>query len=302
MKKLIDRWSDSKQVVDSKNKIINSLKKGKRLKLSHSPFGDEINDKIDFRGIDILNCTIKKASIRNCDFSYSDFSHTSMERTEIIDSLFYKVKFGDYSEYGNLFIKVIFDKCNFNAAYIGYDGSMFQDCIFENSTFSRALFIRAEFIGCTFKNCKLDGVDFFASSFDSCIFIGIIKNVIFRGGYPYVGDIDNYGKPKKNEMKNVSFSEASLIDVSFRNHCNLSTVILPIEGAYYLFNDYYERYSRVLQILENSELEDKEDAIIYTKVHLMMAQNQNWYILNIENLKRRMNSVLSDFLSVELVK
>lgn len=66
-------------------------------------------------------------------------------------------------------------------------------------------------------------VDFKASSFESCKFVGKLSNVIFRGN----DESDLYSNPKPNSMYHIDFSEAVFGEYVDFEGCDLSTCVPP---------------------------------------------------------------------------
>ncbi|MBX2827091.1 MAG: pentapeptide repeat-containing protein [Flavobacteriaceae bacterium] len=285
IKQLRDRWFNKFENETALLRVKEKLRLSGSLKGDTSPFGETQEGYLDFRGIDLSDLRISHIKIEFADLSSSILRNVWLENSIISNSKLDKTDLSEFSDHGNKFDKVTFTNTKFNKAIIGYKGSNYLNCIFENSNFSKSGFIRTEFNNCLFLNCKLNGVDFNASSFEECSFSGNLSNVWFRGGYGYKGDQYEFGTSKKNLMKNVSFENAYLNDVHFSNHCNLSTIKVPKNGSYLLFDFWKERLETL-----NLEIQDwPENELLKAKgflnSHLVHAENQNWYLINLLELQ-----------------
>jgi fluoroquinolone resistance protein len=113
-----------------------------------------------------------------------------------------------------------------------------------------------------------------------------LKNVWFRGGFPLQSDIIHFGSPKKNEMREVSFENAELEDVTFSDNCDLSTVTIKSSNHYYKYN----RWKSKLEFLKLESLNwdnfEKKEIDIFLKTYLVHAEHQDWYIINRNDLER----------------
>jgi uncharacterized protein YjbI with pentapeptide repeats len=243
-----------------------------------SPF-DLIDDYVDFRGVDFNRQRIRNVVFKKIDFSFSTFDAGRIESSTFYEAKFESVDFSNIVDVGNEFRDCIFKNCKFNRAGLGYSGTKFINCSFAGCNFSKAVFIRGEFNLCTFSDCKLKGVDFNASSFENCTFIGKVEEVWFRGGFALSSDIKEFGVAKENKMKNVSFSNAILIDVTFSNNCNLSSIILPTSGQYFLFDNWLNRLEKLKETIAGWPKEQKVEGEIFANSYLVHAKSQDWYIL-----------------------
>jgi len=299
---LKNRWIRDNNAKEALDEIKLLFRNGGMLKNEHSPFGLTKDGLIDFRGIDLRQEKIKKIKIKNIDFSHSQFSNAWIEKSVFEKVNFENVDFTEISEHGNLFQNVKFSNCKFNKAGIGYEGSQYLNCLIEKSSFSRTVFIRGEFVNTQFIDCKLKGVDFYASSFEDCSFIGRLEDVWFRGGYAYPSDDANFGKAKKNHMRNVSFSGAILEGVNFSNGCDLSTVQLPISNNYMLFNNWKKRLEHLKEVIQKWSTSQRKEADIFTNSFLVHAKTQDWFIVNIEELHRDFGVDVASNIIIELNK
>lgn len=299
---LENRWLEDSNVKETLNKITRLFQHGGTLKKEYSPFGLTESGLNDFRGLNFSRQIMKKVNVENADLSHCCYINSRIEKSIFKNVIFNKVDFTDITDKGNLFENVKFSNCKFNLAGLGYDGSQFINCIFEKVNFTRTIFVRNEFIKSQFIDCKFKGVDFNASSFENCSFKGKLEDVWFRGGYAYPSGNEDFGKAKKNEMKNVSFAEATLIGATFSNLCDLSTIILPKTGNYLIFNDWMARLDRLEKVIKQWPMSERMEAEIFTRSYLIHANAQNWMILNIDELQEDFGVNVGSNIIIELNK
>lgn len=278
-----NRWTKDPIGKLALNKIFKIIKKGGKLKKTYSPYAD-IDNLTDFRGINLNQIKINNLKVTDADFTESSFSSSFISKSIFQNITFDKVDFTDFSDNGNKYDACLFSRCKLQKSAIGYQGSKYINCTFESCNFSGAVFIRGEFDNCQFLNCNLKNIDFNASSFINCIFKGKLEGVWFRGGYCFEDDRKEFGKPRKNKMSNVSFEDATLLGVNFSNDCDLSSVKLPLEGKYKLFDNWNYRLERLSEAIENWPQQKREEADIFVSSHLVHAKKQKWFILNIEEM------------------
>ncbi|MDD4673996.1 MAG: hypothetical protein PHI03_13790 [Bacteroidales bacterium] len=299
---LKNRWIGNNDAKEALDEIKLLFRNGGMFKNEHSPFGLTKDGLIDFRGIDLRQQQIKKIKIKNIDLSHSQFGNAWIENSVFETVNFENVDFTEISERGNLFHNVKFSNCKFNKAGIGYEGSQYLHCLIEKSSFTKTVFIRGEFVNTQFIDCKLKGVDFNASSFENCSFVGRLEDVWFRGGYAYPSDDANFGKAKKNQMRNVSFSGAILEGVNFSNGCDLSTVQLPSTNNYILFNNWEKRLEHLKEVIKEWSTPQRKEAEIFSSSFLVHAKTQDWFIVNIEELQRDFGVDVASNIIIELNK
>jgi uncharacterized protein YjbI with pentapeptide repeats len=279
---LKNRWFDDQNAHYALIKIMKVLKRGGTLKNNYSPFKTLKNNYADFRGLDFSKYKIKKLKIKGADLSYATFCGSRIDKSTFENIIFNNVDFSNITDTQNLFKKVNFLKCKFDRSMLGYGGSRYVESKFEDSSFKRTGYVRAEFVNTQFKDNKLNGVDFYASSFENCSFIGKLADVWFRGEYPLLSDTKTFGKAKKNQMKNVSFEKAILEGVNFSNNCDLSTIKKPITGNYKIFSRWLERLKRLKNKIIEFPEEQRREVEIFAKSYLIHAKTQDWFLLNIE--------------------
>jgi hypothetical protein len=232
------------------------------------------------------NCTkLYGLHLRDYDFSGARFDSGWVENCVFENVRFDAADLSGLADHGNRFQQCVFDRTKFRVAVLGYKGTEYEGCRFSNADFSRTAFIRPEFNDCQFVNCKLRGVDFNASSFVDCTFEGLLQDVWFRGGYGFPGDPDEFGPARPNEMRNVSFANAELRDLHFSNHCDLSSVMLPLVGNYRRYSSWRTRLERVRELSKDWPSSDRAEAEAFVNSHMVHAQHQDSYLLNDEDLQ-----------------
>ena len=105
-------------------------------------------------------------------------------------------------------------------------------------------------------------MDFQASSFENCVFIGDLNSVWFRGNFPTVSLKKEFGHAKQNKMFNVSFEKAALRDVTFSDDCDLSTITLPHKGQYLFFNNWNEQLNRIMKKVQQTNLRQQATILL----------------------------------------
>lgn len=277
------RW-ESPQGLRALENILQLLHSGGRISGSSSPFG--LSGLLaDLRGIalpDYLN--IKNCTFENVDLSGAFIRGSRVERCTFQNVKFDKADLRGMTDHGNDFEGCTFASTSFQRAILGYDGTPYRNCVFEKSSFRGASLIRAEFDDCKFVNAKLKGVDFDASSFVNSSFAGKVEDVWFRGHFALPDDVADFGFPRRNEMENVSFADASLWRITFSNDCDLSSVIMPSTGEYRRYCDWKRRLAGLEQRIPELPAKDKEEVKIFAKAHLVHAKKQDWFILNCQEV------------------
>ncbi len=272
-KYLIQRWQELGSDI-YKKRIFDAFVIGKPIQEYLSPFNLHDN-RIDLRGLRITpEVPLERTKINNCifknvDLSFSIVGDALVENCYFENVVFDKTDMRQFGDFGNRFLHCQFNKTDFAAAFIGYKGSKYIECEFSNAKFNRTSFIRPEFDKCLFDNCKLYNANFSASSFNSCKFSGLLNAVTFSNGY-FWGESMNekYGIPTPNCMKNVSFEGAEFKKVGFVRGVDLSTVILPKNGEYRLYDQFNKRMEILKEHAYEFEGKHKVDVDVFIKVGL----------------------------------
>ncbi|HRF82549.1 MAG TPA: pentapeptide repeat-containing protein, partial [Flavobacteriales bacterium] len=247
----MDRWKKGigKEFADH---LLKWGRSGNGLVISESPFGMTEDGLLDFRGLQFgQRVELLRVEFKAADFSKAQFKDARIGLSTFTDSLWEKSDFRGLVESGSKYIRCRFTNCAINGSFIGYKGTHFDTCFFKGCNFKRTSFIRPEFDDCIFDNNNFNGCDFFGSSFERCEFNGVLKDVRLRGGFPLPDFESKYGKSRPNKMLNVSFKNADLIEMTYSDRCDLSTVTVPIVGDYALLEHWPERLLRLEQIAES---------------------------------------------------
>jgi uncharacterized protein YjbI with pentapeptide repeats len=258
---------------------------GNGYEIREAPFGTVTETgRLDLRGLLLPERTeLRRITFRFADFTGAVFRHA---KTEL--SVFTDVWFNDSSlrlgEGGSTFEQCSFCRANFRRSVIGYRGSRFKRCHFEKADFIQVGFIRPEFDDSCFDNCTFSGVDFNGGSFERCEFKGEVRGVWFRGGFPLRSWVEEWGEPRTNRMTTVSFKNARLIDITFSDHCDLSSVIPPDDGRHALFDRWPERIKFVFEQSRAWPEPCRREGETFFKSFGSHAEKQDWYLIGVDAL------------------
>jgi uncharacterized protein YjbI with pentapeptide repeats len=214
------------------------------LDVSSAPFGWTEDGYRDFRGAPINRYRkVLGRRFMKCDLSEADFSKIELKGLEFADCRFTSTNFTSTNDKGNQFFGCLFTKCSFYDAYLGMrprrrsEPSRYEDCVFTQNNFTKALFRNAIFRRTVFEDNRMKGVDFCASGFWDCRFVGLVEDVWFRGGYPHPANYKDYGAPIETGLHRVDFSRARLVMLGISDGCALDEIILPADGSCVLSNN-----------------------------------------------------------------
>ncbi len=197
---------------EKKQRILLILAKGKSQKdrlIKNADLTDE--ELIDLRGLTFdKGIRFNDVSFQRIDFSYSKFANCVFDKCSFEQCRLCDIYSVGWNERGCHFVEVSFKGSCFTNAAIGIECSIYHKVDFSDADFSRAIFYCPQFRSCNFSNARITGIDFNASNFIDCKFMGRIENVWYRRSYPFKGDEKRFGRTKPNEMIRVDFSEAEL--------------------------------------------------------------------------------------------
>lgn len=217
-KELIARWDNLKTV-----------------NLPDSPFGVTEEGHSDFRGMPFLRrFEIKLFTLENCDFSYADFTERWIEATKFRHCVFRGTKMDGISDRHNDFLHCSFIETSFRKAALGISTTNFENCLFEKCNFTDTLFSNPVFKRVRFIHNKIKTLDFQASGFWDCSFIGEINDVTFRGHYLYKNQREKHPFPQETGLHNVDFSEAELMWICTSHNCAVENVKMPKDGSAFI--------------------------------------------------------------------
>ncbi|MCW1887747.1 pentapeptide repeat-containing protein [Luteolibacter flavescens] len=284
MKHLRTRWQEAagRDFVDD---LVSRGRSGNGLTVMRSPFGETDAGRLDLRGLTLPgSAQLRRIAFAPADLGASVWKGVWLERCTFHEAGFDHADLRSIAEHGNGFTGCTFARSSFRDAAIGYRGSRFESCTFEAADFRGAVFVRPEFNGCEFHGCKLDGCDLNGSSFDRCRFTGTLRNVWFRGGFPHPDDLERYGTPRVNGMKEVSFEAACLRDASFSNACDLSSVKLPHDGRHALITGWLRKLAHLESASREWPAPARRTADLFVASHRVHAVTQDWFIVNRDDL------------------
>jgi len=269
--------------------LSNVGRSGNGLEIDEFPFGSVLQTgRFDLQGLVLPARTeLRRINFKSVDFTGAILKQLWFESCLFFEATFDRVALNGLSDINNTFRRCSFDRSNFRKAKIGYRGSRFNECHFMRCDFLQAGFIRPEFDNCVFEDCAFSGIDFKAASFENCQFSGEVRGVWFRGKYQLSPVIEQFPASRPNTMHSVSFKKAILIDVTFSDYCNLSSVIPPDDGRHFLFNDWPKSIDNVYRQSVSWPDPFRKQAENFYKSYQSQAQTQQWYILGEEALFNR---------------
>ena len=282
---LKQRWATepAKAFIESLCRLAHS---GNGYELKETPFGTvQGTERLDFRGIVFPDRTeLRRVTVSNADFSSARIKLGRLTLCSFVNVCFDQSLMQNLYEYGNDFKECSFRETNLGDAILGYHGSRYTSCYFEATHFRKAGFIRAEFDDCLFDDCTFGKVDFSSSSFERCVFRGQVRDVWFRGTYPVSETLEQFANPRPNLMSHVSFKDAQLLDVTFSDHCDLSTVIPPSDGRQAVFDCWPERIRLVFEQSRSWAEPCRKEGGIFLQIFEGHAKKQDWYLIGVDAL------------------
>jgi uncharacterized protein YjbI with pentapeptide repeats len=195
-----------------------------------SPFGRTETGANDYRGVSFANKTITSAEIRDSDFSAADLRHLRAENCNFVQCNFSGADLTQLMTTSSRFENCRFDRADLRLAEIGYHGTEFRNCTFDRAKVSRLGCLNPIFTNVCFDGKNWSHTDFRASGFWSCSFIGVLRDITFRGSYLYPLQKEVAGEPRCTGLHNVNFSSAELHWVGLYNGCMLENITLPMDG------------------------------------------------------------------------
>jgi fluoroquinolone resistance protein len=209
------------------------LSNGMRVSILRGP--NLIYRGLKFNDIDLSYSNLNGATFENCSFINVSFQHADGSRI---------------NDKGTSFYNVDFSKAKWRGATLGLGGARYEKCKFIGTDLTNVFCYRGYFIDCRFEKAKLENIDFEASHFIRCIFIGNLQSVWFRGYYPIQAHEDSFGITEKNTMEDVDFSKANFWDVMFTTNCDLSKTIPPDDGEHLFFKNWPLAKRVAIEIIE----------------------------------------------------
>jgi hypothetical protein len=146
---------------------------------------------------------------------------------------------------GSTLIGCRFDGLRVDSAAFGAgrEQSRYVDCVFDGARLKFAAGGYARFERCSFRDADLR--DWFALAVElvDCTFTGRLRKCVFNGTVP--DDDRPIVRRDRNEFTGNDFSQADLIDVSFRTGIDLMQQRLPTDDRYVFVADASEAVQRV---------------------------------------------------------
>lgn len=229
-----------------------------------SSFGITAEGLQDFRGVPLGTPEFNRP-IDGVSVDGSDFSGASFQRLRISNSWFTNCTFGrtdmtGLADLGNRFENCQFIETDMRAAGLGFNHSSYKNCVFDRVRFQRVSFINAIFENVTFRG-NLKRINFKASGFWGCKFIGSLWDIMFSGADIFdEQQKEIFGLPKCVGLHDVSFEYARLAFVGVRWNCPITNIRLPRDESsiLYTFDDFVEIDSQIRILGEqngNAELD-----------------------------------------------
>lgn len=289
---LVARWSVEVNPLTTE-KLLKKLELTSLENINESPFG-LVNGLVDLRGFPFhLSPKIKNKDFEGVDLSGSSFRGVWLEGCNFKSIKFDHSNLAQLKDHRNQFENCSFLKASFTSAGLGYRSSSYTQCFFEETDFRKTVFIAARFNSCRFSRAKLKGIDFYASSFDECVFLGRMEDVWFRGCYPSPRDENEFGAARKNMMRKVSFADAELIGVNFTGGCDLSSIILPAYGEYRRYENWRDRLAKLAEVSSKWPVNEQKEAQIFIRSYLESAEQQSSMLINVSEISNEFGVALS---------
>jgi uncharacterized protein YjbI with pentapeptide repeats len=194
--------------------------------------------------------TVADVRVEAVDFSGADLDFVTFDGCDIADCKFEKTlcRCGTFN--GTSVRNTTFESADLRDAALGTIASngrrnAFLDVDFTRTDLRGTIYGTVDFARCKFDRCKLKRVCFDGAVFVDCVFSGPLSDVEFRRRSSAYMDAPG------NEMKNVSFAGARLMDVRFAE-LDLDSVAWPRDADHLVVDNYREVLKRVLARLEGT--------------------------------------------------
>lgn len=283
-RKFSERWQNG-AALSYVQYLIEAPKLGHPVRDFISPLGLTEAGKQDFRGLTLprnIRCTNYR--FENADLSHAVLEHVTTSGWVISGCDFEGASLRETIPWGSTFVACNFTRASFHGGGLGFKGGRYEHCVFDRANFTNALFDRPEFDDCEFRNCKLNACDFNAASFEDCRFSGLVENVWFRGTYgPFSA---TSGPARPNLMRNVSFENADLRDLTFSEWCDLSTITLPRQGRYTLVPDLTAKMTALDEAAVAWPTTIIKEIDAFREIFRRQAERQDWYLFRHDDLSR----------------
>jgi uncharacterized protein YjbI with pentapeptide repeats len=249
----------------------------------------------DLRGFPFAECgKISRLRAEGLDLSWSQFKDAWVEASIFRETLFDHANLKGVADHGNQFDNCQFLRADFSGASLGHKGSRYSRCTFDRCRFTKCGFVRPIFEDCSFLNCGFESIDFGASSFARCRFVGPVRNVWFRDGFPHRELENDFGAPTVNTMDRVDFSDATLWGVTFSGGVDLTRIILPRDEQHYLYDAWPERVRQV-QASTHGDGDIQVKARRFVRAFAPRGEQQQ-VVINKKDLQEMYGAAATDFI------
>jgi uncharacterized protein YjbI with pentapeptide repeats len=202
--------------------------------------------------------TFRQARWRDFDFSGSKLNSLRFYESELVNCRFDRCQLKDLRLWATTIRDCSFIRANLRESALGVATleagplqgrrNKFVGVQFTETDLRGTVYVAAAFESCIFRNAKLVKIGFGTSTFADCQFEGELREVIF-----WRSDLFTRGFPEDafppNEMKNVDFSNARLLDVEFRG-LNLDQVRLPNDTEHIVIEHFADVLDELLGALK----------------------------------------------------
>lgn len=187
------------------------------------------------------------AKWKDLDFTGSELKSVRFFDSELRNCVFENCQMQDFRVWSSKITETSFKGADLKKSALGgvRDGKRnIYACVdFSDADLRETAYKAASFDRCTFRNSKLVKIDFQTSTFENCVFVGELRDVLFyRRGFG--GDTF-----PPNEMINVDFKDAVLHDTAFRG-LRLDKVKLPRDDHHILIANPVATIERIIEILQ----------------------------------------------------
>lgn len=160
----------------------------------------------DFSGLKNLKDRFSSANLKNCKFQGSDFCGIEMKSNNVANCDFSNSDFSSAKLRSSYQSNNRFTGANFKQAV--FEGSHFQDCDFSSANFSELQIIGSALSKVHFNEVIWSNTQCLKSGFDKLTFSGTLSSCSFEAC----------------EFRKVTFENAHLTNVFFKNNSRLKTV------------------------------------------------------------------------------
>jgi uncharacterized protein YjbI with pentapeptide repeats len=234
-----------------------------------------------FRNAILQDLDLTDSKLPSVHFMDSEISNCCFDRCDLHDFRLCATTFRDCSFRGADLRDTALGAATITGPFKG-KRNHFVGVDFAEADLRGTSYVAAAFEGCAFRNTKLVKTNFATSTFVNCRFEGELREVLF-----WHSDLSSRGFPENsfpsNEMRNVDFSHARLLDVEFRG-LSLDGVRLPNDTEHIVINDYGRVLDKMLAALKVQGDETARLLIAYLGVDRRWAVPTGRGVLNRESL------------------